>query len=753
MRKVTVLWGLFILVFFPWVSNYSQIDNPLYDQIPIEYIHLIQNQEGDVMDAVITDAEGYDNFQIGTDFAEPHISQNPNDPLEYFNAFNTNGAHRTYDGINWLNSNPPFGASTFGDPVTAYDSLGNLYYQNMSGSGTIQNARVIKSTDNGQTWTASVIGVNGVDKNWIAADQTGGPFANYIYCTMTGGSGIGNFSRSTNLGTSFTQTNTFNTQSLPGMMVAVGPNVTGPDVPGGCVYVVTNGGSAFASTYTFYVSTDGGATFALKSAQNFANYVGTNVNGRNSVQNMRTRPYPFIAADNSYGPNRGRLYLVYASNTPSGNGNKPDIFCRFSTDQGATWSAPVVVNDDLNTTAHNQWHPSIWVDKTSGRLFVKWMDTRDTPTSDSAYIYASYSDDGGLTFAPNQRISNAKMRINCTTCGGGGTPRYQGDYDAIIALDNVSKMVWTDFRAGSFGSYVGYFPDFAMQVSPATETIENDADSVFYTVSVPSVKLYNQDAIFSATISPAPSSGTIDIDFPGGNTLSSFPGNLQMRVRTSGFATIGNYTITIKGEGPNGTPVHVRTVQLTVENVIPVELASFNALVDKNDVHLSWITATEINNEGFDVERKTADGQFERIGFVAGHGSTTEMISYSFVDKGLNAGSYVYRLKQRDYDGTFDYLNEVQVDVTTPLEYSLEQNFPNPFNPSTKIRYSIPDAGLVAIKVYDVLGNEVAELVNEQKDAGRYELLYNASNLSSGVYYYQIKSGSFTETKKFMLLK
>ena len=348
------------------------------------------------------------------------------------------------------------------------------------------------------------------------------------------------------------------------MMVAVGANTIGGDVSGGAVYVVTNSGSAFASTYTFYVSTNGGASFTLKSSQNFSNYVGTNVSGRNSVQNMRTRPYPFITADNSYGPNRGRLYLIYASNTPSGDFNKPDIFSRYSDNQGATWSSAVVVNDDPNTTANNQWHPSIWCDQSSGRLFVKWMDTRDTPTSDSAHIYASYSDDGGLTFAPNQRITTAKMRINCTTCGGGGTPRYQGDYDAITAIDNQSLMVWTDFRAGSFGSYVGFFPDYAMMVSPAVDTVGNEQDSVFYNVSVPSVKLYNSDVIFSATVSPTPANGTITVDFPAGNTLSTFPGNVAMRVKTAGNVSVGSYTITITGNGPNGTPVHKRTVTLVV---------------------------------------------------------------------------------------------------------------------------------------------------------------------------------------------
>ncbi len=207
-------------------------------------------------------------------------------------------------------------------------------------------------------------------------------------------------------------------------------------------------------------------TFTLKSSQNFSNYVGTDVGGRNSVQNMRTRPYPFITADQSNSPNRGRLYLVYASNDPPGNGNKPDIFCRYSDNMGTTWSTTAVkINDDANTQNNNQWHPSFWCDVQTGRLFVKWMDTRDTPTSDSAAIYASYSDDGGLTWAANQRMSNQKMKINCSTCGGGGTPRYQGDYDAMISYNNQALAMWTDFRAGNFGSYVGYFPDFAMTIS------------------------------------------------------------------------------------------------------------------------------------------------------------------------------------------------------------------------------------------------------------------------------------------------
>lgn len=743
-----------VVTFLFSTLNFAQIDNPLTDHVPFDYIKYIQSYQSDSPEAVVTDNSGYDNFNLGAAFAEPHLVQNPNNPLQYFTSWNTNTAFRTDDAFNWTISAPSFGASVYGDPVNAYDSLGNLFYENMSGSGSIQNSRVIRSNDNGSTWGTSVIAVLGGDKNWIAADQTSGPYANYIYTTMTATSfAAGNFHRSIDHGATFTQTATFATHSLPGMMVAVGPNTSGGDVPGGCVYVVTNSGSSFASTYTFYVSTNGGASFTLKSAQNFSGYVGTNVGGRNSVQNMRTRPYPFIAADNSYGPNRGRLYLVYASNTPAGDLNKPDIFCRYSDNQGTTWSSPVVINDDLNTVANNQWHPSIWCDKTSGRLFVKWMDTRDTPTSDSAHIYASYSDDGGLTFAPNQKITTSKMRINCTTCGGGGTPRYQGDYDAITAIDNQSLMVWTDFRAGTFGSYVGFFPDYALKVSPALDSIANNQDSVIYNISIPSVKLYDSEVIFSATISPAPDSGNIIIEFPDGDTLSTFPDSLHMKIKTAGNVTVGTYTITITGKGPNGTPVHKRTVSLFVGSIIPVELTAFNASVNKNDVQLNWTTATELNNLGFDIQRKSNDGKFQSLGFVNGKGTTTEINNYNFVDSKLDAGNYSYRLLQKDFDGTYAYSQEVEVEISTPLTFSLEQNYPNPFNPTTTIGYSIPSNNFVTIKLYDILGNEVITLVNEQKQAGKYEMLYNASNLASGVYYYQINAGDFTQTRKLMLMK
>jgi hypothetical protein len=717
----------------------AQGDNPLVDAVPSVWVPA--NYHSDSEEDVIT-INGYDDFNLGIDFAEPHLSQNPLNPLQYFGAYNTNGAWRTSDGHNWTSSSPNFGASPNGDPITTYDGAGNLYYETMVGSVT--GCRVIRSTDNGATWTTGVVAVAGQDKNWMVADQTSGPNSGNIYTGMT----PGNFARSTNLGASWTTTNTFSTQNLPGFMICIGPNGS---TDGGNVFVVTNSGSAFASTYTFYLSTNGGLNFTLKSAQNFSNYVGTNIGGRNSVQNMRTRPYPFIVADQSTGTYRGRLYLVYASNNPSGNANKPDIFCRYSTDQGTTWSSAVTVNDDVPSTGNHQWHPSIWCDVGSGRLFVKWMDTRDTPTSDSAYIYASYSDDGGVTWAQNQRISNQKMRINCTSCPGGGTPRYQGDYDAIISSDNQSLMMWTDFRNNNFGSFVGYFPDFAMTVAPNSVIIPNSGGQEIVTVSVPGVKLYSSDAVFTATVSPTPPNGNITLDFPSGNTISSFPGSIPLSIQTSGNVTLGSYTITIQGTGPGGAPpVHRRTITLDV--IVPVELTSFAAASDKNDVILTWNTATELNNQGFEIQRKIT-GEFERVGFVEGKGTTTEAQNYLFRDKDLLSGNYTYRLKQTDFDGSFAYSDEVEIEISQPNVFYLGQNYPNPFNPSTNIKYSIPADGNVTLKMYDILGEEVSTLVNEYQQAGTFDVVFDGSNLSSGVYYYQLTSGELTSTKKMMLTK
>jgi hypothetical protein len=567
MTCIKIILSLLIIVSIVFGSSslFSQNgDDPNLDQLPKSMMNIPRVQHRGIL-APVTSTDGYDNFFLGVDFAEPHVSSNPLNPLMIFTAYNTNATHYTVNAFDWL-SNPPGFPSPAGDPVTAYDSLGNLFYENMYQPGsTITGCYVAVSSNNGVSWSTPVFAISGVDKNWIAADQTGGPYANYIYSTMTLGSGNGSFSRSTDHGLSFTSMTTFNTQTLPGMMVCVGPKVTGGDVPGGYVYVVTNYGTFTSPFYYFYKSTDGGVSFSMSSSVQYAGYLGTVVGGRSSVQNMRTRSYPFITADNSYGTYRGRLYLVYATNVPNTDGAKSDVFCRYSTDQGSSWSSAVTVNDDANSQNNYQWMPAIWCDKETGRFYVKWYDTRNCPTSDSCEVYASYSTNGGQTFVTNQKISNAKMRINCTSCGGGGTPTYLGDYDAVTSNKYTSTLAWTDFRVGTFGSYTAFFPDYAMKTSPAVlNTILNN-DSTFLTVSVPSVKLYTDKVKFTAAVTPAPASGTITLSFVNNkDSVTAYPDSVKLRIKTTGTVTPGSYSITVTGKGTNGTPVHKRNVNLNV---------------------------------------------------------------------------------------------------------------------------------------------------------------------------------------------
>ena len=201
------------------------------------------------------------------------------------------------------------------------------------------------------------------------------------------------------------------------------------------------------------------------------------------------------------------------------------------------------------------------------------------------------------------------------------------------------------------------------------------------------------------------------------------------------------------------------------ENPLPVELTSFAANVRNNDVVLNWQTAAEKNNSGFEILRRITShlpgGEQTRwvnIGFVEGRGSTTQGHDYSFADKNVLTENYQYRLKQIDYDGSFEYSDIVDVSISKPTEFSLRQNYPNPFNPGTKIKYSIPSAAArdhvpVQIIVYDMIGNEIETLLNEEKPAGTYELTWDAANLPSGVYLYQLRAGDFIQTKKMILLK
>jgi hypothetical protein len=199
----------------------------------------------------------------------------------------------------------------------------------------------------------------------------------------------------------------------------------------------------------------------------------------------------------------------------------------------------------------------------------------------------------------------------------------------------------------------------------------------------------------------------------------------------------------------------LQIINNNILNPLPVELVSFSANYNDGCVDLSWITATELNNSGFEVERQTETGDWNVTTFIQGNGTASEAQHYFFSDniKGLNSSKLFYRLKQIDFDGTSVYSKTIEVEINLPIRFQLDQNYPNPFNPVTLIKYQLPFKSSVTLKIFDILGKEIETLVNEEKDAGYYQISFDASSLSSGIYLCTLQTENYFSTKKMILLK
>jgi hypothetical protein len=242
---------------------------------------------------------------------------------------------------------------------------------------------------------------------------------------------------------------------------------------------------------------------------------------------------------------------------------------------------------------------------------------------------------------------------------------------------------------------------------------------------------------------------------------SFFTMPVQIKVNTS----LGDTVVAVFNNAQNqdfqfdvlGSPLSIvfdpdNWILKNVNSIVPVELISFSGRVENGKTILEWTTATESNNQGFEIQRSLDKSHFNTIGFVEGNGSTTERNDYRFVDEGIK-GKVYYRLKQIDFNGTFSYSDIVEINGVTVTTIELGQNYPNPFNPSTKLTYQIGEAGFVNLRVYDVLGNEVVTLVNKEMQAGSYEIVFDAKNMPSGIYYYTLTAGSYKQTKKMTLIR
>ncbi len=309
---------------------------------------------------------------------------------------------------------------------------------------------------------------------------------------------------------------------------------------------------------------------------------------------------------------------------------------------------------------------------------------------------------------------------------------YASSFSVIPKNSSSVTITWTDAHEGTQA------PSGYLLVAKTTNLLETPSDGVFYSDDYDLSDGY----------------ATINIPYSASNEfeLNSLNEHTDYYFKFYSYNGTGN-AINYK------TDENVPSAQINIS--LPVELVGFNAEIIHDNVRLNWRTATETNNKGFSVERKNNspgviyNSNWQEIGFVNGYGSVSENHSYSFIDKTLQRnGKYFYRLKQIDYDGSINYSNEVEIEFNYKTDYTLEQNFPNPFNPTTIINWSIPEAGKVTLKIYDAIGNEVACIIDENIQTGKYSTPVRINKeLSSGIYYYKLTAGSFTAVKKMILLR
>jgi uncharacterized membrane protein len=331
------------------------------------------------------------------------------------------------------------------------------------------------------------------------------------------------------------------------------------------------------------------------------------------------------------------------------------------------------------------------------------------------------------------------------------TPHFMGGYDTtypvgsceglnsdgskIVGGSAGAPFVWTEATGMEWIT-----TDYVNYASYAKDISDNDIVVGYVSIGVGNFQAFIkrpewEDIMFLKDYL-IDSLGITDISdwyFPFANSISA-----------DGLTIVG--TAYPLGGGPNAYVVKL-------PNVLPVEITSFAATNFGNTIELNWSTATETNNLGFAVERKVNNNDWALIGFVNGNGTSTQPNFYSFTDNSISTNKYFYRLKQQDFDGSFEYSNIVEVYVNTASEFYLSQNYPNPFNPSTTIEFNIPEQGLVDLSVYNLLGEKVASLADEIMEGGNHKIEFNASELASGIYVVKISSGSFSDVIKINLLK
>ena len=601
--------------------------------------------------------------------------------------------------------------------------------------------------------TGSIIGFNQV--GGIIGSNLSGTISNsFSTCSVSGSGGnIGGLGGFMDGGTI---TNSYSTGSVSGVSQL-----------GGLLGSVISGtvNNSFWDTETSgQTSSDGGTgknTLEMKTASTFTN-AGWDFTYTWTINSGTNNGYPFL------------IKFILPSVMPSGSGTEGDPYLISSLDNLfwvtktiSSWNSYFKQTSDIDASSSSGWDGGQGLAPIgNGSTFFSGSYDGDGHTINGLYINRTASDYIGLFGMINnsavvKNIGVSNVNFNGHDNVGGLIGYNSGTITKCYLTGSINGVNQT-------GGLVG-------------ENLSGTVTDCYSTASVNSTGLNVGGLVGSndiGTVTNSYSTGPVSGNNPVGGLVGSDGGgtvnNSFWDTETSGLSSsgggTGKTTLEMKTESTftnagwdftgiwsinSGTNDGYPYLQTVVP--LPVELTSFTAEIQGNTIELQWNTATELNNYGFEIERcvklDVRNENWVKIGFINGSGTSNATKHYSFIDSNPTNGKVEYRLKQIDNNGNFKYSNTIEVSLSVPNKFSLEQNYPNPFNPSTTIKYALPKEGLVSLKIYDITGQEIKTLINENEQPGIYNVTFNASDLASGVYFYVLKEAEFSQTRKLLLLK
>lgn len=543
-----------------WNEKTSNLAFPTRVILPLAYSF---SPQGTPFTDVVISFGYFDNYQVSSDngFAETDIAVNPRNPNNFVGSDNRVTG---YVGTPWIyyttNGGVSWGQSSIsgnqGDPVFTADSLGNFYLAVLN-----SGVQIWKSNNGGVSWSFLTTAVSNsyADKEWIAADQTMGPYQNHVYIAYVNfatGASV-DFHRSVNNGASWSFVGNMGSGTPnPGPNIAVGPNgnvyLAWYNSGGTSVRISVNGGASFGSAITASAHSTPGAI---------------NSSGRYCLKgDIRVNGMPQLACDMTNGPYRGFIYDAYATNPPGPDA--ADIYMTRSTDNGATWNvfSPVKVNDDA--TYNDQWMTDVSIDN-QGRVWVYWWDSRNDASNVLTETYGAVSTNGGVSFLPNFKISNQNFNPHSVKIYQGSNHYYLGDYQGMSG-----KTMTFPFYTGqnnTLHDFTAYLPDYGISFSKTIDSVNQGSTSVVR-VRGPLMGTYSGTVTYNATVSPSPSPGTINFTWSPSNVKTYYgnPDSITLNSQVSSNVPYNLYTITVTGTESGGPRTHTRTFQIRVGNFVGI---------------------------------------------------------------------------------------------------------------------------------------------------------------------------------------